>query len=237
MGGFQNPLVHTDFNMFVDEWMSVNEIPDTFRSIPCIWVCITIGTLQFMQTQTLSLTLNVTKNWTVLSKTSVHQPIELTKTGFAEWTEFSDIHLQLSGFDSEISCVPAKHRTILTQVTYIPMVFFKLTLIRVTIHLSDSLNSLDVLLNAKVRSSFMFIHTSIHTKYFSVDEANCSIQKKCKSYLKRFIVRDNLTAAKWPQLTFQIRHSEHEENERVASSNFQNLFRKLFPWESPDSLR
>ena len=25
--GFHNPLVHTDFNMFVDEWMSVNESP------------------------------------------------------------------------------------------------------------------------------------------------------------------------------------------------------------------
>ena len=25
--GFQNPLVHTDFNMFVDEWMSANESP------------------------------------------------------------------------------------------------------------------------------------------------------------------------------------------------------------------
>ena len=23
--GFHNPLVHTDFNMFVDEWMSANE--------------------------------------------------------------------------------------------------------------------------------------------------------------------------------------------------------------------
>ena len=23
--GFQNPLVHTDFDMFVDEWTSVNE--------------------------------------------------------------------------------------------------------------------------------------------------------------------------------------------------------------------
>ena len=25
--GFHNPLVHTDFNMFVDEWMSANESP------------------------------------------------------------------------------------------------------------------------------------------------------------------------------------------------------------------
>ena len=26
--GFHNPLIHTDFNMFVDEWMSANESPD-----------------------------------------------------------------------------------------------------------------------------------------------------------------------------------------------------------------
>ena len=25
--GFHNPLVHTDFNMFVDEWTSANESP------------------------------------------------------------------------------------------------------------------------------------------------------------------------------------------------------------------
>ena len=25
--GFQNPLAHTHFNMFVDEWMSANESP------------------------------------------------------------------------------------------------------------------------------------------------------------------------------------------------------------------
>ena len=25
--GFHNPLVHTDFNMFVDEWTSANKIP------------------------------------------------------------------------------------------------------------------------------------------------------------------------------------------------------------------
>ena len=27
MSGFRNPLVHTDFNMFVDEWTSANESP------------------------------------------------------------------------------------------------------------------------------------------------------------------------------------------------------------------
>ena len=27
MSGFHNPLVHTDFNMFVDKWMSANESP------------------------------------------------------------------------------------------------------------------------------------------------------------------------------------------------------------------
>ena len=26
--GFQNPLAHTHFNMFVDEWTSANESPD-----------------------------------------------------------------------------------------------------------------------------------------------------------------------------------------------------------------
>ena len=25
--GFHNPLIHTDFNMFVDEWTSANESP------------------------------------------------------------------------------------------------------------------------------------------------------------------------------------------------------------------
>ena len=25
--GFQNPLAHTDFNLFVDEWMSANKKP------------------------------------------------------------------------------------------------------------------------------------------------------------------------------------------------------------------
>ena len=118
-------------------------------------------------------------------------PIELTKIGFAELSEFSDIYLQLYSATG--------HR-------YIEKVFFKLTPI---IHLSDSLNSLDVLLNAKVHSSFMFIHTTINTKYFSVDEGNCSIQKKCKTYL-------NLTSARWPQLTFQIFHSKHEANEQSS---------------------
>ena len=35
--GFQNPLVHTDFNMFVDELTSVNEIPVIMcvMYIPC----------------------------------------------------------------------------------------------------------------------------------------------------------------------------------------------------------
>ena len=27
MNGFQNPLAHTHFNMFVDEWTSANESP------------------------------------------------------------------------------------------------------------------------------------------------------------------------------------------------------------------
>ena len=27
MSGFHNPLVHADFNMFVDEWMSANKSP------------------------------------------------------------------------------------------------------------------------------------------------------------------------------------------------------------------
>ena len=27
MSGFHDPLVHTDFNMFVDEWTSANESP------------------------------------------------------------------------------------------------------------------------------------------------------------------------------------------------------------------
>ena len=27
MSGFHNPLIHTDFNMFVDEWTSANESP------------------------------------------------------------------------------------------------------------------------------------------------------------------------------------------------------------------
>ena len=26
--GFHNPLIHTDFNMFVDEWTSANESPE-----------------------------------------------------------------------------------------------------------------------------------------------------------------------------------------------------------------
>ena len=30
MSGFHNPLVHTDFNMFVDEWTSANENPASF---------------------------------------------------------------------------------------------------------------------------------------------------------------------------------------------------------------
>ena len=30
--GFQNPLAHTHFNMFVDEWMSANESPVAFQS-------------------------------------------------------------------------------------------------------------------------------------------------------------------------------------------------------------
>ena len=32
--GFQNPLAHTHFNMFVDEWMSANESPVAF-SVEC----------------------------------------------------------------------------------------------------------------------------------------------------------------------------------------------------------
>ena len=28
MSGFYNPLAHTHFNMFVDEWTSANESPD-----------------------------------------------------------------------------------------------------------------------------------------------------------------------------------------------------------------
>ena len=33
MSGFHNPLVHTDFNMFVDEWTSANESPATFSNL------------------------------------------------------------------------------------------------------------------------------------------------------------------------------------------------------------
>ena len=28
MNGFQNPLIYTDFNMFLDEYTSINEIPE-----------------------------------------------------------------------------------------------------------------------------------------------------------------------------------------------------------------
>ena len=33
MSGFQNPLVHADFNMFMDEYASCNEIPDSRHRI------------------------------------------------------------------------------------------------------------------------------------------------------------------------------------------------------------
>ena len=35
MSGFYNPLAHTHFNMFVDEWTSANESPVSVPIIDC----------------------------------------------------------------------------------------------------------------------------------------------------------------------------------------------------------
>ena len=39
--GYQNPLAHTHFNMFVDEWMSENESPGK-------WVCNPLVSVPFL---------------------------------------------------------------------------------------------------------------------------------------------------------------------------------------------
>ena len=41
--GFHNPLAHTDFNMFVDEWTSANDSPD-FRPYAKVGPDITLQT-------------------------------------------------------------------------------------------------------------------------------------------------------------------------------------------------